>query len=86
MSFECADFGIIYQGSVSTTLQEVFGADPKRHTKGERYLKFSWKNLNNLSKVYDMPTEIKVRPIGSTKNTTATKKSKIKSKNKGGDR
>ena len=40
MSFECADFGIIYQGNVSTTLQEVFGADPKRHTKGERYLKF----------------------------------------------
>lgn len=88
MSFECADFGIIYQGNVSTTLQEVFGADPKRHTKGERYLKFNWKNLNKLSKIYEMPTEIKVRSIGSsgsssTKNTTTTaKKSKIKSKNK----
>jgi hypothetical protein len=86
MSFECADFGIIYQGSVSTTLQEVFGAEPKRHTKGERYLKFNWKNLNKLSKIYEIPTEIKVRSIGSngsnTKNTITTKKSKIKPKNK----
>jgi hypothetical protein len=85
MSFECADFGSISQGGVSTTLQEVFGADPKRHTKGERYLKFNWKNLNKLSKIYDMPTEIKVRSIGgsgSTKNTITAKKSKIKSKDK----
>ena len=84
MLFECADFGIIYQGDVSTTLQEVFGAEKKRHAKGERYLKFYRKNLNKLSKIYDIPTEIEVRSIdvnGSTNNTAITaKKSKAKSK------
>lgn len=84
MLFECADFGTIYQGDVSTTLQEVFGAEKKRHTKGERYLKFDRKNLDKLSKIYDMPTEIKVRSIGvnrSTNNTTTARKSRNKSKN-----
>lgn len=84
MLFECADFGTIYQGDVSTTLQEVFGAEKKRHAKGERYLKFNRKNLNKLSIIYDIPTEIKVRSIdvnGSTNNTTiTTKKSRAKSK------
>jgi hypothetical protein len=92
MSFECEDFGTIYQGSVTKVLQEIFGAEKKRHSKGrkkgERYLKFDSKNLNKLSKIYEAPTEIKVRSIGcsgSNKNTittTTAKKSKIKSKNK----
>ena len=37
--------------------------------KGERYLKFDLKNLNKLSKIYDLPTEIKVTSVGDSKNT-----------------
>ncbi|MPZ07061.1 MAG: hypothetical protein GEU26_11715 [Nitrososphaeraceae archaeon] len=74
MSFECEDFGIIYQGSVTKSLQEIFGAERKKHNnglkKGERYLKFDPKNLEKLSRIYESPTDIKVRIIGnnSTKN------------------
>jgi hypothetical protein len=95
MSFECEDFGIIYQGNVTRVLQEIFGAEKIRHSigpkKGERYLKFDSKNLNKLSRIYEAPIEIRVKSIGnsdSTKNTVTTttaatvRKSKIKSKNK----
>ncbi|MGI0043490.1 MAG: hypothetical protein ACRD47_07245 [Nitrososphaeraceae archaeon] len=95
MSFECEDFGTIYQGNVTKVLQDIFGAEKKRHStgpkKGERYLKFDSRNLDKLSKIYEAPIEIKIRSIGnndSTKNTITTttaaavRKSKIKSKNK----
>lgn len=94
MSFECEDFGIIYQGNVTKVLQEIFGAEKRKHSKGpkkgERYLKFDLKNLNKLSRIYEAPVEIKVKCIGNSNNSTnnvitkasAIKKSKIKSKNK----
>jgi hypothetical protein len=95
MSFECEDFGIVYQGNVTKVLQEIFGAQKIRHSKGpkkgERYLKFDSKNLNKLSKVYEAPIEIEVRSIGNcrdnTKSITATSplamgRSKIKAKYK----
>ena len=65
MSFECEDFGTVVQGGVTKALREVFGAEKKRHGKsGDRYLKFDLKNLNKLSKIYDLPTEIKVTSVG----------------------
>ena len=81
MSFECEDFGTVAQGSVTKALREVFGAEKKRHSKGERYLKFDSKNLNKLSKIYDAPTEIKVKSVGDGKNTREKSKT-TKPKNK----
>jgi hypothetical protein len=66
MSFECEDFGTVTQGSVTKTLREVFGANLKRYGMAGRCLKFSSKNINKLSKVYDLPTAIKVTSIHNT--------------------
>jgi hypothetical protein len=88
MSFECEDFGTVTQGSVTKALREVFGANLKRYGKAGRCLKFYSKNLDRLSKVYDVPTEIKVTSINNTlsKNDKRLrhrhKKSNQKSKNK----
>ena len=82
MSFECEDFGTVAQGSVTKVLREVFGAEKKRHSNGERYLKFDSKNLNKLSKIYDAPTEIKVKSVGDGKNTREkSKTTRPKTKN-----
>jgi hypothetical protein len=73
MSFEYEDFGNIYQGNVTKVLQEIFGAEKIRHSKGpkksERYLKFDLKNLNKLSRIYEAPVEIEVRCIGNSSNS-----------------
>lgn len=96
MSFECEDFGTIYQGNVTKVLQEIFGARKIRHSKGprkgERYLKFDSKNLEKLSKVYEAPIEIKVKSIsnrdGNKNSATSTaavagvRKTRVKPKNK----
>jgi hypothetical protein len=88
MSFECEDFGTIAQGSVTKTLREVFGANLKRYGKAGRHLKFYSSSLNKLSKVYDVPTEIKVTSIDNCDSKKDKrlrhkhKKLRLKSKNR----
>lgn len=88
MSFECEDFKKpIYQGTVTTTLKDIFGAESTRIGKScERGLKFDLKKLNKFSEMYEASTEIKVMSIGGssrsgiTKHTITSRKSKIKPK------
>ena len=78
MSFECEDFGTVVQGSVTKALREVFGAEKKRHGKsGDRYLKFYSKDFNKLSKIYDLPTEIKVTSVDFKNNRHGKRKSRL---------
>ncbi|MGC1132915.1 MAG: DUF4326 domain-containing protein [Nitrososphaeraceae archaeon] len=59
-SIETVEFGILSQKEVISTLKNVFGAKPPKHTGSARSLVFSQHVLDRMKDTYEMDVEIKV--------------------------